>query len=1071
MSSKEVYRIEIPITVEDNYTEEIQKAEKAILALQKKLGKDIKIKSISDFDSATKSASNLEKEVKKVKTASASASKEVAKVSTNVDKQMSRVEKRMQEKANLMQRIARRKQMIEIGVRDRASRTIGYVQSKLNNIRNARVVTFTIKAIDRATRVLGGIRRSITSIPAMITVALSYVGIQKFNDATVGAAMRWEEYEVSMTHWLGGNIKQAKELTKWMGQFADTTPFSSAELFPALTHGISITNGDVKKAQRLLKITSDMASLTPGRTVEDAMLALGNAQMGNFEMMKGFGMKVTKEQLKKMGGYDGFINEVEKSFKDGAVKLSKTASGILATLRGYRSSLFRSIGTGFLEPMKPRLDKINLWLEKNQETWARWKQTVSDAGKAFSDIVFTKGEGLFNYLNDLFKPKNQFEIRKGGQIPQAEDINGHDLSIGAKFEIIFDDAKAYVKKKWDENIKPAISEWWNSTGKPFMIDKGKLMGQAIIEGMGIALKEGIGILGTLWGDVENNRKDKGLFSKETGSSFLTAAVPTFLAGWGAFKFLKPILSGGKYVLSKGKNIYDKFGRTKTKETPSTKPTTGNYSEQSKRRTKNQKSPDDSKTKSVSYKKESPKNKSFMDKAKEIPKSFMNKIKDFKIPKGVSKWTKRIPVIGAVLSIFDGLSGGSSWSGIAGSAAGGWAGAKLGAGGGATLGSFLGPLGTLAGTIIGGVGGGIGGAYGGEKFGNWIIGKISSLFSSKTASAAEVTAKDSNSQSPASTTKYTPSTNIESTGSSALIEQKAQALAKKLEDVTSALHQSVYNVLTSFAEVNVSIKSFKTNFDNLVQSSSEVTGSLKSTFAPLQIRGVILGASMDALTMTLTQSNAYVNGTYSPLAPKGILLNAGMSALIISTLQASASVSSFAGISEKVNALKGAIDGLRTRINNVSLPSAAPAGSKSSSGPARSSGGGYVPYANGGLINRPHMGLVGEAGPEAIIPLSPSRKGRGRELLYRAASALGVQPYADGGLVGGNIIKGYGDIATANGVASISVGDIIPQVQITVQANENGQVDLSNLSDEVLDAIGVKLADKVTEAFSNMMVPG
>ena len=139
------------------------------------------------------------------------------------------------------------------------------------------------------------------------------------------------------------------------------------------------------------------------------------------------------------------------------------------------------------------------------------------------------------------------------------------------------------------------------------------------------------------------------------------------------------------------------------------------------------------------------------------------------------------------------------------------------------------------------------------------------------------------------------------------------------------------------------------------------------------------------------------------------------------------------------------------------------------GPARRGGGGYVPYANGGLINRPHMGLVGEAGPEAIIPLSPSRRGRGRELLSRTASALGVRPYADGGIVGGNVIEGYGDIATANGGAAISIGDIIPQVQITVQANENGQVDLSNLSDEILDAIGVKLAGKVTEAFSNMMV--
>lgn len=1054
MSSKEVYRIEIPIIATDDYTEEIQKAEKAILSLQKLLGKGVKAKGISDFDSATKSASNLEKEVKKVQTASATASKEVGKVSQNVDKQMSRVEKRMHEKANLVQRIARRKQMIEIGVRDRASRTIGYIQSKLNNIRNARIVTFTIRAIDRATRILGGLRRSITSIPTMVTIALSYVGIKNFSNATVGAAMRWEEYEVSMTHWLDGNVKKAKELTKWMGEFADTTPFSSAELFPALTQGISITNGDVKKAQRLLKITSDMASLTPGRTVEDAMLALGNAQMGNYEMMKGFGMQVTKEKLKKMGGYDGFINEVEKSFKDGAVKLSKTASGILATLKGYRSSLFRSIGTGFLEPMKPRLDKINLWLENNQETWAGWKQTVSDAGKAFSDFVFTKGESLFNYLGDVFNsPENK------------------DLTIGAKVKIVASDTKTYFKNWWDTEGAPSIRDWWDSSGERLMIDTGTLMAKAMLKGMGVALREGVGVLGTMWKDVDNNRQEHGVFSKETGGSFLKAAVPSFLAGWGAFKFLKPIFKGGMSVLSKGKNIYDKFGRPKIKETPSTKPTGSSYSDQTKQKAQNQNSPNDSKTKSKSYKKESPKTKSFMDKAKEIPKSFMNKIKDFKMPKGVSKWTKRIPVIGATLSLFDGLSGGSSWSGIAGGAAGGWAGAKLGAGGGAALGSFLGPAGTLAGTVIGGVGGGIGGAYGGEKFSSWITNKISSLFSSKTASAAETTAESSNTKSPASTTKYTPSTNIESTGSNALIEQKAQALAKKLEDVTSALHQSVYNILTSFAEVDVSIKSFKTNFDNLVQSSSEVTGSLKSTFAPLQIRGLMLGTSMDLMTMTLMQSTAYVGGAYFPLAPKGILLNAGMSALVISTLQASASVSTFAGISEKVNALKGAIDGLRTRINNVSLPSTAPAGSKSSSGPARRSGGGYVPYANGGLINRPHMGLVGEAGPEAIIPLSPSRRGRGRELLYRAATALGVQPYADGGLVGGNIIKGYGEISTANGGASISIGDISPQVQITIEANENGQVDLSNLSDEVLDAIGVKLASKVTEAFSNMMIPG
>ncbi|GIO84528.1 hypothetical protein J25TS5_14600 [Paenibacillus faecis] len=73
--------------------------------------------------------------------------------------------------------------------------------------------------------------------------------------------------------------------------------------------------------------------------------------------------------------------------------------------------------------------------------------------------------------------------------------------------------------------------------------------------------------------------------------------------------------------------------------------------------------------------------------------------------------------------------------------------------------------------------------------------------------------------------------------------------------------------------------------------------------------------------------------------------------------------------------------------------------------AANSGGGVTskpnpkPYAQGGYINRPHVGLVGEAGPEMIIPLSANRRSRGRELWERAGIIMGVRPYANGGQVG------------------------------------------------------------------------
>ena len=80
------------------------------------------------------------------------------------------------------------------------------------------------------------------------------------------------------------------------------------------------------------------------------------------------------------------------------------------------------------------------------------------------------------------------------------------------------------------------------------------------------------------------------------------------------------------------------------------------------------------------------------------------------------------------------------------------------------------------------------------------------------------------------------------------------------------------------------------------------------------------------------------------------------------------------------------------------------------------------YARGGFLNGPHIGIVGEEGPEAIIPLSASRRERGRQLWYETGMRLGtlqsdtgyipinnlpklstrlgnIEMYANGGIVG------------------------------------------------------------------------
>jgi phage-related minor tail protein len=61
--------------------------------------------------------------------------------------------------------------------------------------------------------------------------------------------------------------------------------------------------------------------------------------------------------------------------------------------------------------------------------------------------------------------------------------------------------------------------------------------------------------------------------------------------------------------------------------------------------------------------------------------------------------------------------------------------------------------------------------------------------------------------------------------------------------------------------------------------------------------------------------------------------------------------------------------------------------------------GITKFAEGGIVNKPMMGLVGEAGPEAIIPLSGRNSGLGNTFNITVNAGIGT----DGAAVGRVIV--------------------------------------------------------------------
>lgn len=54
------------------------------------------------------------------------------------------------------------------------------------------------------------------------------------------------------------------------------------------------------------------------------------------------------------------------------------------------------------------------------------------------------------------------------------------------------------------------------------------------------------------------------------------------------------------------------------------------------------------------------------------------------------------------------------------------------------------------------------------------------------------------------------------------------------------------------------------------------------------------------------------------------------------------------------------------------------------------------HADGGIFNQPHVALFAEKGPEAVIPLSPEKRGLAMKIWQQTGRMLGVQMYAAGG---------------------------------------------------------------------------
>jgi hypothetical protein len=275
---------------------------------------------------------------------------------------------------------------------------------------------------------------------------------KKILDTTV----EFQKMEAVLSTALGSN-SAAQAAMDQIVNFASTTPFQVNELTDAF---VKLANRGFIPTMEQMRQLGDLAS-SVGKSFDQLTEAILDAQSGEFERLKEFGIKASQQGDVVQFTFKGITTEVAKSDKaiqeyllslgdlDGVAgsmeAISKTTGGTISNLEDNITQLFKSIGessSGFInwfvkdlnnvisslrnmgeimELMNPfktlaeSSDEARTYLLKVNDSTDDLTRTIKDAASEFDNLSLafvTSGQGQTKFLNEMIRLGNTVEDSK-----------------------------------------------------------------------------------------------------------------------------------------------------------------------------------------------------------------------------------------------------------------------------------------------------------------------------------------------------------------------------------------------------------------------------------------------------------------------------------------------------------------------------------------------------------------------------------------------------------------------------------------------------------------------------------
>lgn len=231
-----------------------------------------------------------------------------------------------------------------------------------------------------------------------------------FTAGVIGLASQFEQFQVILEN-TEGSSDRARKAMSWVKDFAETTPYEIDKVMEAFVqlraYGMDPMNGTMRS---LGNMASGM-----GLDILQAVEMMADAQTGEFERLKTFGIRASKEGEQATFTYVKNGKEIRKTVAMNATAINKA---------------IRDIADDNFAGMMDRQSRTLLGLWRNlKDKFANFQLDIADAG--FFDVVKGKLKKLLDWVN---------ELSKNGSLKQwAENISDW-------MSIAFEKASDFVEK-------------------------------------------------------------------------------------------------------------------------------------------------------------------------------------------------------------------------------------------------------------------------------------------------------------------------------------------------------------------------------------------------------------------------------------------------------------------------------------------------------------------------------------------------------------------------------------------------------------------------------------------------